>query len=106
MTGAALVVLGVFVSTAAAADDTGVASMHTFVKSGGKTCFADHAHSGTGDGVTKAAAEAAARKEWYAYTAGEYGTDWASWAKSAAKKVTYTKAEKGWSATVESRPCK
>lgn len=90
----------------ARADDTGAASMHTFVKSGGKTCFADHAHSGTGDGASKAAAEAAARKEWYAYTAGEYGSDWASWAKSAAKKVTYAKAEKGWSATVESRPCK
>ena len=48
----------------------------------------------------------AAIKEWYAYTAGEYGSDWASWGKSAGKKVTYAKADAGWSATVASRPCK
>ena len=91
---------------AALADDTGFASAHDKVKVGGKSCFATHAHSGFGDGATKEAARQAALKTWYEYTAFEYGSDWAHWSKSTAQKVSYTKAEKGWSATVESRPCK
>ncbi len=92
--------------TSVFADDTGLASMHDQVKSGGKSCFTSHAHSGTGEGKTKPAAKVAAIKSWYAYTAGEYGSDWARWGKSAGQRVTYTKADAGWSATVESRPCK
>jgi hypothetical protein len=93
-------------SIPAAADDTGGASMHDLHKEGGRTCMVDHLHAGTAEGKTKAAAKSAAIREWYAYTAGEYGSDWASWGKSAAKKVTYAKADAGWSATVASRPCK
>jgi hypothetical protein len=90
----------------ARADDTGLATMHDMVTVGGRHCFATHTHSGWGQGGSKAAAEAAAHKSWYEYTAFEYGSDWASWAKSTAKKVSYTKEGYGWSATVESRPCK
>ena len=90
----------------AAADDTGFASSHDMVTAGGHKCFASHAHSGSGDGKTKASALAAALKSWWEYTAGEYGSDWAHWGKSAGKSVSYTKAADGWSATAESRPCK
>jgi hypothetical protein len=96
----------VFGTTIASADDTGLENMHDIVKSGGHSCFASHTHMGQGDGATKPAAMAAAIKAWWEYTAGEYGSDWAHWGRSAAKKVTYTKADKGWTATVESRPCK
>lgn len=88
------------------ADDTGFASMHSMTKSGGLTCFSDHAHAGSGTGKTKQAAFNAALKDWWSYTAGEYGSDWAQWRKSASKSIKYSKAEDGWSATIESRPCK
>lgn len=90
----------------ASADDTGFAYAHDIVKVRGKLCFASHSHGGSGQGKTKPAALAAAHQDWYAYTAGEYGSDWAHWGKSAARKVNYTKADGGWSATIESRPCK
>jgi hypothetical protein len=93
-------------SIPAIADDTGAATMHDLRKEGGRSCMVDHIHAGTGEGKTKATATSAAIKEWYAYTAGEYGSDWASWGKSAGKKITYAKADAGWSSTVESRPCK
>lgn len=103
--------LAVFLFSALAAgsafaDDTGMAYSHDIVKSGGHSCFASHAHSGSGDGATKPAAMQAALKAWWEYTAGEYGSDWAHWGRSAGQKVTYTKAASGWTATVESRPCK
>ncbi|MGQ0456866.1 MAG: hypothetical protein ACT4OU_07375 [Hyphomicrobium sp.] len=88
------------------ADDTGFAASHDLRKEGGRTCMSEHAHSASGDGKTKASARVAALKEWYVYTAGEYGSDWANWSKSGSQKTAYTKAETGWTATVESRPCK
>lgn len=88
------------------ADDTGFASMHSMTKSGGRSCFTDHFHAGSGSGKTKKAAFNAALKDWWSYTAGEYGSDWAHWRKSASKGIKYTKTETGWSATIESRPCK
>ena len=68
-------------SIPAIADDTGAASMHDLRKEGGRSCMVSHIHAGTGEGKTKATATSAAIKEWYAYTAGEYGSDWASWGK-------------------------
>jgi hypothetical protein len=91
---------------AAHAEDTGFASSHDLRKEGGKTCMSEHAHFGSGDGATKDLARRAAIKSWFEYTAWEYGADWARWGKSASQSVKYTKAEKGWTADVESRPCK
>ena len=51
-------------STAAVADDTGLAYSHTLRKEGGRTCMADHYHSGSGEGRTKEAARAAAVRPW------------------------------------------
>ncbi len=88
------------------ANDTGFASSHTLRKEGGRTCFADHTHGGSAEGGSKVVAYTAAMKIWYDTTAGEYGSDWARWGKSASKKVNYAKAADGWSASIESRPCK
>lgn len=93
-------------SIPALADDTGFAYMHSMSKSGGRTCFADHYHAGDGSGATKQQAFKAALKDWWSYTAGEYGSDWAHWSKSASKGVKYSKTATGWAAVVESRPCK
>jgi hypothetical protein len=65
-------------SMPAVADDTGVATMHDLHSEGGHTCMVSHIHAATGEGKDKSSAVAAAIKEWYAYTAGEYGSDWAS----------------------------
>ena len=88
------------------ADDNGLASSHTLRKEGGKTCFADHLHSGSGDGATKEAARAVAAREWSSFVDFEYGSDWARFSKAAAITTRYTKAEKGWTAWIEGRPCK
>ncbi len=100
------VALATLAATGARADDTGLASMHAFIKIGGKTCFDGHRHSGSGEGATKDKARAAAIKSWWEYTAGEYGSDWAHWGRSAGQKVSYDKSASGWSSTVESTPCK
>lgn len=88
------------------ADDTGFASSHDLRKEGGKTCMANHAHHGMGDGATKDSARAAAIRSWAEFTSWEYGSDWARWGRSASQSTRYIKAEKGWTANVESRPCR
>jgi hypothetical protein len=93
-------------SAPAMADDTGFASSHTLRKEGGKLCFADHYHSGSGDGATKAAARVVAARDWAGFVDFEYGSDWARFSRASSVSVKYTKAEKGWTAWIEARPCK
>ena len=88
------------------ADDTGFASSHTLRKEGGRLCMADHAHTGSGTAATKPAAMAAAIRAWADFTNQEYGSDWARYGRAAGHVVRYTKEEKGWTATVDARPCK
>jgi hypothetical protein len=94
------------VSKAALADDTGLAYSHTLRKEGGRTCMADHFHSGSGEGRSKESARAAAVRSWIDFTNFEYGTAWARFGIAASPSTHYTKAEKGWTADVEARPCK
>jgi len=68
--------------------------------------MADHFHSGSGEGASKPAARAAAARSWAEFVNFEYGTDWAHAGRAASVSVRYTKAEKGWSASMEGRPCK
>lgn len=93
-------------SATARSDETGLASSHTLRKEGGKTCFADHVHSGSGDGLTKDAARAAGVRAWADFVDFEYGSNWARFSKASGVSVRYTKAEKGWTAWVEARPCR
>lgn len=88
------------------AQDSGMAGMHDQQREGGKMCFTDHYHWGNGTGDTKTSAQKAAIRSWIDFTSLEYGNRWASFANSASKKTSYTKEAKGWSATVESRPCR
>jgi hypothetical protein len=104
--GAVAAVFAAVVSFPVAADETGLAASHTLRKEGGKTCFADHVHSGTGDGATKDAARAVAARDWAGFVDFEYGSDWARFSRASAVSVKYTKAEKGWTAWIEARPCK
>ena len=61
----------------AAAQESGLASMHTWRKVGKKTCMADHYHGGSGTGATRQVAEAAAARDWASFTDLEYGRAWA-----------------------------
>ena len=92
--------------SSAHADDTGFAASHTLRRENGKKCFADHFHSGSGDGATKPAAKVTAAKSWAEFTAFEYGTDWAHFGRATGVSVRYTKLDKGWSATIDARPCR
>ena len=92
--------------TAAIADDTGMSGMHAWQKVGRKTCYADHAHTGSSNGQkSKKSAMAAAIKDWQEFTAFEYGTDWATFNIANAKGTSCSQEASGWSCTVSARPC-
>jgi hypothetical protein len=99
-------VISLAVSTAVLADDTGLAYSHDLRKEGGRLCMADHWHSGSGDGSTKAAARAAAIRSWADFTNFEYGSVWAHFSSAASPETRLTKAAQGWSAAVDARPCR
>lgn len=98
--------LGIGFAAPAVADETGLAASHTLRKEGGKLCFADHYHSGSGDGATKAAARIVAARAWADFVDFEYGSNWARFSRASSVSVKYTKAENGWTAWIEARPCK
>ena len=79
---------------------------HSAYIKGRTQCFDAHTHVGGADGRTKRAALKAAIREWQSFTAWEYGSAWASYKRAAGKTVEYIKAEAGWTARVEARPCR
>ncbi len=94
------------VSTNVMADDTGLAYSHDLRKEGGRLCMADHYHSGSGEGRSKGAARAAAVRSWADFTNLEYGTRWAHFSVARSQSTRYVKADNGWSAYIEARPCR
>jgi hypothetical protein len=86
--------------------ETGLASMHSWVRVGRKTCMADHEHSSSGNGPTRAAAEKSAIVAWASFTDLEYGDAWANWTLSVAKRVTCDNVAGQWKCDIESRPCR
>jgi hypothetical protein len=103
---AALAALGV-ASGVAFADDSGFAYMHDLRKEGGRTCFTDHFHYGSGTGATKAAAQKAAIGSWASFTDFEYGSDWARFSRAAGKGMTCSRTGSGgYDCQIEARPCK
>lgn len=105
--GALAAALLVFVAPVATqADETGLHASHDLVRSGGRLCFADHWHSGSGEGVTKEKAKLAAVRSWADFVDLEYGSTWARYSLAAGATTRYTKADSGWSAYVEARPCR
>jgi hypothetical protein len=100
---------GVFSLAATAgafADDTGLAYSHDLRKEGGRLCMSDHYHQGSGEGRTKAAARSAAIRSWADFTNFEYGSAWARFSAAASSTTRYTKADNGWSADIDARPCR
>jgi hypothetical protein len=85
---------------------TGMAASHDLRREGGRLCMSSHSHSGYGTGKTKSSARRAAIRSWAEFTTFEYGRRWGSYSRSRSKSTRYTKEVKGWSATVEGRPCR
>jgi len=90
----------------AAAQETGLAGMHSWVRVGGRTCMLDHFHDGSGSGPTRAAAQRAAVRAWIDFTAWEYGRRWGSWGASVSKRMGCSGGPGGYSCEVSSRPCR
>lgn len=103
---AALAALAITHAAPALADDTGFAYIHDLRREGGKTCFTDHYHFGSGSGPTKAAAQKAAIGSWASFTDFEYGSDWARFTRAASKGVTCTQGGGGFDCQIQARPCK
>lgn len=90
----------------AMADETGLAATHSWRKEGGKVCFADHWHYGSGSGPTRKAAERDAAAGWAGFTSFEYGSSWARYSRAASKKMSCSQGSGGWNCNVEARPCR
>lgn len=90
----------------AVADDSGFAYMHDLRKEGGRTCFTDHFHYGSGSGANKAVAQKAAIGSWSSFTDFEYGSDWARFSRAASKSMKCSGGTGSVDCQLEARPCK
>lgn len=89
------------------AQETGLASIHSWVAVGRKTCMATHTHDGAGTGKTKKDAEKAAIRSWESFTIWEYGPPWGRFSESVSKIINCDKnTSSEFACQVNSRPCK
>ncbi len=89
------------------ADETGLADLHEWKKVGKLICFVDHTHYATSTGAPdKKTATAEAVASWQSFTDLEYGSDWASFSKATAKRISCQNLARGWSCDVQARPCR
>jgi hypothetical protein len=103
----ALAALACLAHAPALADETGLAGIHSWKKVAGRTCMIDHEHDGSGNGHTPEVAMRSAIKSWESFTDLEYGSDWASYANSVAKRARCGRSVMGdISCQISSRPCR
>lgn len=96
-----------FAAAPAGADETGLASIHGWVKVGKRTCFDGHFHAGDGSGPNRKAAEAAAISSWASFTALEYGSSWGDFRIAAQKSMKCgAESPKSWRCNTEAIPCR
>lgn len=103
---AALLVAGAGVAPVAA-DETGLASIHSWRKVGKKTCFIGHSHAGNGNGSSKKAAEASAIGSWVSFTALEYGSSWGDFRQAIEKSIQCNASgSNSWTCNLDATPCR
>ena len=90
----------------AVGQDTGLASLHAWVRIGGKTCMAYHFHDGSGGGTTRGHAQRAAVRAWQDFTAWEYGGRWGSYGNAVNKSVSCSGVRGNINCSVSARPCR
>lgn len=84
----------------------GLASLHAWIRIGGKTCMADHFHDGTGSGPTRGHAQVAAIRAWQDFTGWEYGRRWGSYGNAISKSLHCSGGRGNVSCSVSARPCR
>jgi hypothetical protein len=102
----AIALLLLLPSKLALAQDTGLASLHGWIRIGGKTCMADHFHDGSGRGPTRGLAQTAAVRAWQDFTAWEYGGRWGSYGNAISRSVRCSGVRGNVSCSVSARPCR
>jgi hypothetical protein len=91
----------------ALADETGLHVTHELRREGGRLCFADHWHYGSGSGPSKKVAQAQAISSWSSFVDLEYGSDWARFSRAAQKAINCSPAGGGAvDCQIDARPCK
>ncbi len=91
----------------AVADETGLHVTHELRREGGRLCFADHWHYGSGSGPNKRVAQAEAIKSWSSFVDLEYGSDWARFGRAAQKQIRCSPAGGGSvDCQIDARPCR
>ena len=105
--GGALAAVAVCLSIGTADAQDGLATLHDWVRVGGKTCMKDHFHSGSSTGqANRKQAEAQAIGAWASFTAWEYGDHWGRWRLAETKRVNCSGTGGSWACDIEARPCK
>lgn len=104
--GAAVLAVMLAPGEVALASETGIAIIHPWVKIGGRTCFTDHYHYGSGNGPTRTHAQAAAIRSWIWPTDLEYGSSWADYRLAAGKSMKCTRGGAVWTCDTQARPCR
>jgi hypothetical protein len=106
MRGGIMLTMAVAWSGTLAANETGIANIHAWVKLGRRTCFADHYHYGSGTGPTQAHAQVAAIRSWIWPTDLEYGSSWANYRLAAAKVMKCARHRVLWTCDTQAIPCR
>ena len=88
------------------AAETGVASIHSWVRVGGKTCLVDHYHDGSGSGASRGSAQSAAIRAWAEFTTWEYGSSWGRYGLAVGKSMNCDRGMSGWSCSTSARACR
>ena len=106
--GAAVVIasIGATVAPTSAAQEEGLAGMHSWRRVGGRTCFSDHSHDGSGTGSSRRQAEGAAIRNWISFTALEYGNAWAHYSMAVGKTMRCDSSGQSWWCSTEAYPCR
>jgi hypothetical protein len=90
----------------AAAEETGVASIHPWVRMGHRTCLEGHFHDGSGSGPTRGLAQREAIRAWINFTAWEYGSSWGSYGLAVHKRMGCSGGRGNWYCSTEAIPCR
>ena len=100
-------IVGLSMSTSAAAGEGGLADLHEQKREGDRICMSEHFHHGSSAGEsTQKEAEAQAVRRWAGFVAFEYGEPWGDYAISASKTMQCSASNTGWGCEVDARPCK
>lgn len=85
-----------------------LSDLHAQHRERGLICMIDHFHYGSSSGkASKALATRAAIQSWADFVYFEYGSAWASWARSGTKSMNCTNGGAGnWGCDVNARPCR